>query len=131
MKIRDLKGPTKGNLDILFLITPEEVLRFWVGFSVLLDEAGDRTFTLPSKSEMTKILVHKDMQKVKDRIMTLEDVKTKYGLNAWDINRMYVQREKEIHAELKDIKHWARKRRITLAVDKAKKFRSKNGPEFR
>jgi len=124
MDIEDLKFPSKGNLDILALISDKELFKYWLGFSIFIQKPEDRTFTLPSKSELTKILVHRDMQKVKNGEMKLEEVREKFGMDGWLLERTYKQREKELKAEAKDWNHWGRKWRIKQAIEKAKKFRS-------
>jgi hypothetical protein len=131
MDIKNLRMPTKGNVHILSLLLPEELFEFLLGISVFLDDPKDRTFTLPSKTEIRKILIHRDLQLVEEGKLEIEEVKQKYGVTIWELERQYKQREKEISREIKDQDNWARTRRFAQAIEKAKKLSNKNGRKFR
>lgn len=131
MDIKNLRMPTKGNVHILSLLLPEELFEFLLGISVFLDDPKDRTFTLLSKTEIRKILIHRDLQLVEEGKLEIEEVKQKYGVTIWELERQYKQREKEISREIKDQDNWARTRRFAQAIEKAKKLSNKNGRKFR
>ena len=130
MELKSLRMPTKGNVDILSLLLPEELFEFLLGISMFLDDPQDRTFTLPSKTDIRKILVHRDLELVKEGNLEMEEIKQKYGVTIWELERQYNQRQKEITRELKDNNQWARRRRIAQAIEKGKKLRTKNRRKF-
>ncbi|MFX0208290.1 MAG: hypothetical protein ACFFDT_20065 [Candidatus Hodarchaeota archaeon] len=120
--------PARGNLDIFFLLCPEELIKRWIQIFGKADKQ-DRTIVLPSFKTVRKCLVHRDYKLYLMGLKELGELQEIYHLKPFLLERLYKQREKEIQEERKDKDHQAIRTGLRKILEAGKKSAKKESGE--
>jgi len=115
-----IEWPARGNLDVFFLLCPEELVKRWIAFFGKASKK-DRTIVLPSFKIVRKCLVHRDYKLYLTGLKELEELQLTYNMKPVQMKRLYLQREKEIREEARDKDHQALRSALRKIIEAGKK----------